>query len=85
MAAHGEKSWPSVGSFSGRPWGGSHGRCQFSHAIALVAFARWVPVADPATCEWRAFARHSDGKTGTMRRRLVAGQSIGGSWSASSG
>ena len=26
MAAHGEKSWPSVGTFSGRPWGGSHGR-----------------------------------------------------------
>ncbi len=28
MAAHGEKSWPSVGNFSGRPWGGSHGRRQ---------------------------------------------------------
>ena len=28
MAAHGEKSWPSVGTFSGRPWGGSHGRRQ---------------------------------------------------------
>ena len=26
MAAHGEKSWPSAGTFSGRPWGGSHGR-----------------------------------------------------------
>ena len=26
MAAHGEKTWPSVGNFSGRPWGGSHGR-----------------------------------------------------------
>jgi hypothetical protein len=25
MAAHGEKTWPSVGNFSGRPWGGSHG------------------------------------------------------------
>ena len=28
MAAHGEKSWPSVGNFNGRPRGGSHGRRQ---------------------------------------------------------
>jgi hypothetical protein len=28
MAAHREKSWPSVGSFKGRPWGDSHNRRQ---------------------------------------------------------
>ena len=34
MAAHGEKTWPSVGTSNGRAWGGSHGRCSASERTA---------------------------------------------------
>jgi hypothetical protein len=50
MAAHGEKTWPSVGSFSGRPWGGSHGRRQWDRS--LTPFMHFLPVL--SQCEHRS-------------------------------
>ena len=38
MAAHGEKTWPSVGNFNGRQRGGSHGHRQCTQHL-------WIPPA----------------------------------------
>ena len=35
MAAHGKKTWPPMGSFSGRQWGASHGHRQASEPSRL--------------------------------------------------
>ncbi len=45
MAAHGEKAWPSVGTFDGRHRGGSHGRRQrWTLALAVPAQGRRTEV-----------------------------------------
>ena len=48
MAAPGEKSWPSVESSGGRPWGGSHGRRQWPMVAVELLMAGLIVVLVPA-------------------------------------